>query len=97
MVERLERTLLARLEEDTEEKLESWQVTLYMVTGRQRPHLVSRVAGVKAGLASAKTACVEHAGLCSREISREKVNISPVFSRGMKCIPAGQGDGEAVW
>ena len=37
------------------------------------------VAGVKAGLASAKVACVEHAALCSKEISREKVRHHSVL------------------
>ena len=37
-------------------------------------------AGVKAGLASAKAACVEHAALCTREISREKVSIGVCIS-----------------
>ena len=37
------------------------------------------VAGVKAGLASAKVACVERAALCSKEISREKVRHHSVI------------------
>ena len=37
------------------------------------------VAGVKAGLASAKVACVEHAALCSKEISRDKVRHQSII------------------
>jgi len=41
--------------------------------GARHGRKVGKLAGVKAGLAAAKNACIEHAKLCSREISREKV------------------------
>jgi len=41
--------------------------------GARHGRKVGKLAGVKAGLAAAKTACIEHAKLCTREISREKV------------------------
>merc|ERR1712173_41575 len=41
--------------------------------GARHGRKVGKLAGIKAGLAAAKTACIEHAKLCSREISREKV------------------------
>merc|ERR1712242_652358 len=41
--------------------------------GARHGRKVGKLAGMKAGLMAAKTACIEHAKLCSREISREKV------------------------
>merc|ERR1712173_126885 len=41
--------------------------------GARHGRKVGKLAGIKAGISAAKIACIEHATLCSREISREKV------------------------
>jgi len=41
--------------------------------GARHGRKVGKLAGIKAGVSAAKIACIEHATLCSREISREKV------------------------
>ena len=74
LVARLEQMLRELLGEDTEEKWASWQVRLFRYFDIKGPQ--QWFAGVKAGLASAKVACVEHAALCTKEISREKVSQS---------------------
>merc|ERR1711874_145417 len=41
--------------------------------GARHGRKVGKLAGIRAGISAAKIACIEHASLCSREISREKV------------------------
>jgi len=43
------------------------------LAGARHGRKVGKLAGLKAGISAAKVACVEHAVICSREISRVKV------------------------
>merc|ERR1711915_909824 len=43
------------------------------LAGAKHGRRVGKLEGIKAGVSAAKIACVEHARLCAKEISREKV------------------------